>query len=116
MDSPPPAGVVELDDQTGAMSVEQYLKHVLEVLTEKAREYTDDAIDELADVYKQHREEIRNLQHQKKTEQAAKNKAGAWRAAVAIRDRQYPTSREAGTSTSHTARLGCAQARRRYST
>lgn len=72
-----PAAVVELDDETGAMSVEAYLKHVLDKLTDKAREYTDDAIDELAATYKQHREEIRNMQHQKKAEQAAKNKAGA---------------------------------------
>jgi hypothetical protein len=36
----------------------------------------DDAADEVAGVYKQQREEIRNMQHAKKAEIAAKHKAG----------------------------------------
>ena len=56
--------------------MEQYLQHRLAVLTEKAQEFTDDAIDAVAEVHKQQREEIRNMQHTKKAEQAAKNKAG----------------------------------------
>ena len=69
-------GVIDLDDTTGAMTVEQYLQHRLAALTEKAQEFTDDAVDELTVVYKQNREEIRNMQHTKKAEQTAKNKAG----------------------------------------
>ena len=41
-----------------------------------SQELTDDAVDSLTAVYKQNREELRNLQHTKAAEQAAKNKAG----------------------------------------
>jgi hypothetical protein len=41
-----------------------------------AQELADDAVDAVSDVYKQHREEVRNLQHSQKAEQLAKNKAG----------------------------------------
>ena len=92
------AAAVVLDSATEHMTVEQYLKHQLSVMEEKARvrpgrrmanwklghassppqEAADDAIDALTGTFKQQREELRDdMQARKQAEAAPKSKPGA---------------------------------------
>ena len=43
------------------------------------QEIADDAIEGVQDLYKMNREDVKNLQHARNAEQAAKNKAGEWK-------------------------------------
>jgi paraquat-inducible protein B len=70
------ADVLSLDPAEMNMTVETYLKHLLEKMTEKANNAVDDAIDEVSLKYKQGREELQEYRHRMREEAKAKKTAG----------------------------------------
>ena len=78
----PLSATFQLDERTRGMSVEEFLRDYLERAIGRANDAVDDAVDEVSLLNKQLREEIQNYRHQKRAEVAAKNKAGACRAAA----------------------------------
>jgi hypothetical protein len=60
------AAAIKLDADEEKMTVEQYLKHQLELMEEKAAELRDDATDTLVATFKTHKEELRDEQQARK--------------------------------------------------
>jgi hypothetical protein len=63
------------------MTVQQFWNHYLENSKERMMAIADDLVDTIAIAHKQQREEIRNMQHSRKAQMIAKNKAAkkkAW--------------------------------------
>lgn len=68
--------LIQLDDRTSSMTVEEYLKDVLAGMVRQAEDTADEALDSLNDTYKTLRENLQNLRHEKKAEEMARKKAG----------------------------------------
>lgn len=57
------------------MTVQQFWNHYVETMKERMMAVADDLVDTIAIAHKQQREEIRNMQHVRKAQMIAKNKA-----------------------------------------